>query len=68
MNGEADCPTDLEMAAPKGQGRSEPQFPASFSPWPSRQPVGHHHHPPNSRPCLQTVQPTIEVGQVGRKC
>lgn len=22
MNGEADCPTDLEMAAPKGQGRS----------------------------------------------
>jgi hypothetical protein len=20
MNGEADCPTDLEMAAPKGQG------------------------------------------------
>lgn len=24
MNGEADCPTDLEMAAPKGQGRKEP--------------------------------------------
>lgn len=22
MNGEADCPTDLEMAAPKGQGKS----------------------------------------------
>jgi hypothetical protein len=24
MNGEADCPTDLEMAAPKGQGRVPP--------------------------------------------
>lgn len=28
MNGEADCPTDLEMAAPKGQGRGPQLLPS----------------------------------------
>lgn len=28
MNGEADCPTDLEMAAPKGQGRGPQLVPS----------------------------------------